>query len=596
MWLDITDSKYGAVADDKTNCSPAIQRAVDDAINRKWKFGNKGGATIYIPPANLPYLLHSPICIDEPGIEIVGGGRGSVLHCHPYFESPALVFGVSRKAGEASYRPEAKDIYDSSVSDKKYYIKTNGNACLILQPHTLQLGPYGEFGRGRPSYWKTVRNLTIDFLLEKPDNANWEMWRPIFGVGGPLGKASPWFVTTGQNPEYEIALNIRSSKLTHPEHAHTFIISTKGFSGPLRITYQLDMDKGKVEAWINGQAVDVILFNVTDHEWSPGLELAETDGTSPFLIGSSGTLVRGAEVIDFNLYGLSVTEDLLYTGKIQKRIDNPSASINDQYRYFTNRPKLIGNFPLDRSTWTVKVNSAFFPGVAFWIKTKQPLYGKAFNKVKDLTIFAAGQPGIVLGEVLEFEADHVEVFGGLQGIGSLNIAANYKIYLNRCNLSGSDCGYYGHRQDIVGTSNYFGEIGKDGIRLKGCGSVWNDTIFASTNQNTDRIFSLITDEYGGIHSIERLMIDNEAHRLKKCAIYCEQHRYTLTTLNVKLLNIAYAGKGVAIIDLKGFGYSDSLKVATVNVEDIICWSGDQEKDIRMSGEGWKIGRYNGDKI
>ena len=610
--------QYGAKPDGVTDNSAAIQKAVDAAISARWNFGTRGGARVVFPAASHPYLIHKSIFVDAPGVEIAGEGLGSIVQVHPYYEVPAFVFGIPRRVDgkplvkEAEHRPDGHRVLDASAAPSagvRRGLRTLGEAALAVPCHALQHGASKSGGvKGQPDRWVDTKQLTIDFLLEKPAGVSWQTWSPFFGVGGPGRHARPWAVSAGDMDD-EIMLTIQTSELEGTEHAHAFGISTKGIKSPWRITFSLDLDQGRCDTWINGLAVKNRLFDIVPKDdprkFKAKLTLGTADGTSQFLIGQAGTHAFGsigAPVTNLGLYGLKLTRGKLYKpagspGTKQSRLDDPSAPIDDLFRYFSSppAPKSPGGAPPvcigylkfdDPPGPTLQVRGETFDGVGFWIP-KTPWQHIGQNSVRDLHIFGAGQPAILLGTVLDWRGTNLTIFGSMQAIGSLNLSASYPIRLEGCDLAGSDCAYYGYRQILHARSTTFAQGGRDTVRLKACDSSWRDTLIAATSPDADTAFRFLAEDYGGRHRIEDCIVDNEGGRYASAIVYAEQHSYAAGRLVIDGLISSSIAPGVPMIWLKGFGNDgDRYRECRLDAKGLANANLDHDTIIKVEGLGW----------
>lgn len=69
---DFDVTRFGAVADGVTNCTPGIQAAIDAAARA-------GGGRVVLPPAAAPYLVRDTIRVSSSDIEIAGTGARVLL-------------------------------------------------------------------------------------------------------------------------------------------------------------------------------------------------------------------------------------------------------------------------------------------------------------------------------------------------------------------------------------------------------------------------------------------------------------------------------------------------------------------------------------
>ena len=85
--LDVTD--FGAVADGITDCTQAIQSALDEAAT--------AGARVVVPPAEAPYIISSTLRIRASDIELVGEGATILFADHSAGDDEPTVILASGK-------------------------------------------------------------------------------------------------------------------------------------------------------------------------------------------------------------------------------------------------------------------------------------------------------------------------------------------------------------------------------------------------------------------------------------------------------------------------------------------------------------------
>ncbi len=591
---------YGAKADGKTDCTQAIQKAVEDAsaAARHYKEGQGGGSVVFFPSAPLPYMVRDPVFIQGSGVEVRGNGRGSILQSSS--GSPALVFGKfdGGKSFEEAYRPDGFGVLDRAAAPRqgaRRGIATRADASLIVPAHPLTFG----YGYPKPDYWSSTSQLTLEFYLVRPRSAVWKPWSPILGMSGPEKLGLPWSVWLGDTPDV-LVFGWRSNEVASIAVARQLIIPLDKKTRGWRITIQLDQKSGTARVWVNGATAAARVRDLDGLPFQAGQTFAEHDGFTQFLIGARGPAAPFQEktTTDLELYGLRVARGLVYQmdAPTERFADDPKRPVNDMSRYFWNlgqvpNVQLVGLFPLDDlgATRTVRVLDDGHEASAFWVNAKTadlPI----FCAIRDIQVRGRLQPAILLGQLFHFTAARVTAEYGYQGIGSLNLGANYTITLENCNLAGYDSAYYGYQQIIRARNTYILNGGRETVRLRGCSSTWDQTLVAFLLPHARIGFHFVLDEYGGQNRLTDLYFDNETTTFSRAAIEADQAANGAGWLIIDGLNLADCGKDAAILRLNGFGLEGEFKKNYLDLRAVAC-PPNYRAALEVQGKGWH-GRFN----
>ncbi len=590
---------FGAKADGKTDNTAAIQKAVDAASEaaRQYKQGQGGGAVVYFPSAPLSYLVRSPVFVHGSGVEIRGNGRGSIVEATG---SPAFVFGKfdGGKVFGPSYRPDAFNILDRSAVSKagsRFGLATRGDTSLIVPAHPLTLG----YGYPHADYWATTSQLTLEFFLVRPKEVAWKPWQPILGMSGPEKLGLPWSVWLGDTPD-QLVFGWRSAEVANPAISRQLIIPLGDKLRGWRITIQLDQLQGRHAVWVNGAKVVCRLRDLEGLPFGPNQTFAEHDGFTPFLIGARGPAApfQDKTTTNLELFGLRVARGLVYRMEYPSEsfVDDPKRPVNDLNRYFWNlnqvpRVQLIGLLPFDDPppSRTVRVVDDGHEASAFWVNARTndlPI----FSSIRDIQVRGALQPAVLLGQVFHFSAERLTAEYGYQGIGSLNLGANYTINLDHCNLAGYDCAYYGYQQILRAKNTYILHGGRETIRLRGCSSTWDQTLVAFLQPEARIGVHLIHDEYGGQNRLVDFYVDNETATFKRAAVEADQMANGAGWLIIDGLTLADCGKYAVILRLNGFGIGGEFRKNYVDVRAVVS-APNYRAALEVIGKGWH-GRFN----
>jgi hypothetical protein len=595
---------FGARPDGKTDSTAAFQRAVNSAAAavKLWPHGT-GGATVYVPAGPQPYKVSAPVFVHGNGIEIRGGGRGSIVEAIE--GNPVFVVGKmdGGKSFGASYRPDAFGVLDRSAAPQagaRFGVATRGDAALIVPAHPLTFG----HGWPYPDYWAKTSQLTLEFYLARPPAARWQPWTRLFGFSRDQKYGLPWSVSLGESTD-ELVFHWRSAEMTNEQESRQLVIPLGSMYRGWRVTIQADLAGARYAAWVNGRKVDCRVSSATRSPVRPDQTFPEHDGYTQFLIGALGPAAPygNQKTTPLILYGLRVAKGLVYKmdQPTETFADDSARPVTDANRYFWNlarveNVKLIGLFPLDDAPGapTVKLTCDGPDASAFWVNASTA-ETPTFCALRDLQVRGRLQPAVLLGRVLDFSAERLTAENSYQGIGSLNSGASWTIHLSECTLSGYDAAYYGYQQTISARNTRIRSGGRETVRLRGCNSTWDQTNVAFVSANAATAFRFLSDEYGGMHRLVDLFIDNEGGTtFREAAIEADQMRAP-SHLIVDGMYIVEAGKYAAIVRLNGFGEGGGLMKSVVDVRSIISHVPNFRAALEVKGKGWS-GRFNASEL
>ncbi|GAC1475201.1 MAG: hypothetical protein NVSMB9_27150 [Isosphaeraceae bacterium] len=549
---------FGAKADGTTDSAPAIQRAIDAAAVAA---GKDSGAVVHLAGSARSYMIGSPLRIKGRGVTFRGDGIGSQIRPLSGYAGPILCIGLPAGDGEigADYRPSSLGILDSSANlprSTRRGLATRGKASVLFHSHPLQLG-----GRTQktsyflPDYWEETEALTVEFLLARPVNAVWKPGNVLMGM--PLREQpAPWRISIGDGPgmlTFSFQSNEVDSVGKGAFYEHEFSIGTG--RGPWRITAQVGFKEGRFAVWVNGKKVPVKFRVPSDKKFlfRPGLALHAQDGATAFRIGCEDARV----VTALNLHGLRVTAAAVYRwdARAEVRLDKPSEPVRDQDRYFTALPRTVAFLPLDDPPGPPTIRSANAIGfdLGYWVP-KEHRTDTYQVEVRDVQLWGATQPALVIGEHMGLKIQRVRATEGWQGIGRLPLALSYVLFMEDCTLSGLDCAFFSYRQVHHASNTWIHNGGRDTVRIVGGQATWMNTFIGTLKESAQTAFHLTGDDTGGRYRLTDTIVDNEGGGPRRAIIAFEQGNSPGQHLIVDGMDISSSGDA-AILELIGHGHT-----------------------------------------
>lgn len=321
--------RYGAKGDGAANDTPAIQAAHDAAATYVTSAGLNGikkpRAYVYLPATVKGYSTNAPIYNDASWVGFLGDGTGSQVNVQPQTGCPAFVIGLPRLGTGvgSSYRPSLfgkLDAIAAPSSTSRYGFRTNANAFIFSQGSTLTHGGISPtLGSAVPTtdVWRETQALTIEACLEGFNSG--VLPSGIFtGLGKTYGQStyprSPYAITTTGSGGFAFRLSYQTAQFAVPVQLD-YTFTSPAPTGVQRVTIQVDMVAGKVNAWVGGNGAQPVQVAVTGPAIPAGVSLNQNIFDA-FLINQSvgsNTLPFGqASLPDFAVYGFALHRTLLY--------------------------------------------------------------------------------------------------------------------------------------------------------------------------------------------------------------------------------------------------------------------------------------------
>ncbi len=538
----VTD--YGAGEGD---ASPILQKALDEV-------GAAGGGTVVLPARAGEWLLQEPIYISDPNVTVAGEGSGTRVN------GPGILFvlGASRRYPEAispgHFPPITDDsaMLDPSVTEAKFGLRTfDGKvrasgyfpACALAYGTKIARDPSGnywkdyEIGAGKPGYWRNWPRYTINLAV--CNNSASPMRGVICGVGaGGLSRAlttggiadplTVWTIESdaadGRNLAFKFNVVDREGK----ESIRVLPLSTApAGEGMLRISIQLDMEKGLCRAWCGSVSAPVLSGSL---ELGAGYKLRAFE-YGAFHLGRvsghsfSGSPSDGGAGGDWTYCGYSLFSESRYSiggtddriGSAQHRLGGADAPADDRYRYFPEPkdPGLIAFLPLSKQEPGGAIacrGGAGYDGASagpgYWLPDREnPSVGGVIT-LRDMHLFGDSMP-ITIAAASHVVLENIyEGGGGFQGVGSFHCEPEGSVLeLRNCRLVGWDASLFARGQNIK-AENLSGGSGETMLRLVGCrGSI--DHVVITGFIASDYYVKLHAGERGGSMRISEFCIDNE---------------------------------------------------------------------------------------
>jgi hypothetical protein len=333
------------------------------------------------------------------------------------------------------------------------------------------------------------------------------------------------------------------------------------------VTFQADFDGGAFGAWVDGkpQPVTPSQSGVNGPvPLPPKSRLVLHDGCTPWVLGSQlGDIPYRSGVTNVTLHGYRASQGLIYNAgaATETRVDGKPVG---DWRFFYGEPGYSACFPADDSPAThVRILGMGRWGVGFWIPASRSMASSELG-VTDMQLESQLQPPIQVAAVYGVNLKRLDVGrGGLQGVGSLPVAASYPIVLEDVNVSGAAAAYVGVSQIIDAHRINVAESGREGVLMAGGGSSWSSTFFSFQYNDTEAYFRFLTSEYGQAHRLVDTQIDNEGGVPSVAFIECTTGTYCPTRLILDGMSASITA-GMPLVRLVGNG--NPAKLVARNIQ------------------------------
>lgn len=557
--VDITE--FGGRGDNgKTDNAIAYEAAYAELLRRLSIPGTIPGqahGVIRFPASTLPYVTTRPLRLEHPNIRVVGDreqqpqvanrGKGPVFVLG--LRTGELIKGQKPLRLDASYRPDVFGKLDKSVAEapgKRFGIRTKKDSSVTFQAVPFSHGgPEPEMGNGILDHWGKTKTLTVEAAVEASDGGGF----PAGYVGGictigfsAFGGTLVFSLEKGGGAN-QFDFKFRTAE-DGWEGVNGFGIFSGKAQGVQRLTVQLDLERRKVAAFINGIQVPTAQpygnffkgkgpTTLARNEYAP-LQLGVTSNVCDLRPPLGG---KDTEM-DLRLYGLAFSRSLRYEdrgpGTRQTRVDGKP--IDDRYRYqeSPDDPNLISalaltDHPDDPTTgrFVTSVSRLVPPyrHVGYFLQSAMftELGGILNNTLSDLHLVGMpGGPTVHIGGILNLKIERCRIEGGTQAIGTLNLMANYTTDISDCDLSGTDCGVYGAWSIINGRNIRFLNAGRAPIRTWASNATFDGVMIGFANPQSESLIKVHGGLYGGMHSYRNIVSDFEGDTYRVAPFVIEQ--------------------------------------------------------------------------
>jgi len=587
--LDLSVADFGAVADGRTDCSPAFEAAHAALLAAMGAYpGVKG--TVRWPVAPLPYAISREMRLSDSNVRVESdgaiirstGGRPCVIV--GLRDTEASVLGPL--ALTPAHRPDLFGKLDASIFDggvaapgKLWGIRLNGDSSLMFQACPMSLG------RVLPDNitldnWSTTSQLTLEFCVESPSGGPFVGGGAVFSMGVYDDPSPMSLIISGDPNTFDFRFkdaggSVHLVKLSAPPSA----------SGPLKMALQFDLAARTVRAFAGGFQVAAV---ASDGSFAAkGATTLFENQYAPLIFGGAYSYappvgVAGAgSTYDLRLYGFAISGCLRYkagaVGSPQLRADTGEAP-DDDYRYgFGNAADshLIGRLALTDPPSKGRLVSARVlgddPCVGYLVQSAMFTAdgGIMGNALRGLQLIGPRwMPTVVVGGALGLTVEDCDISDGTHAIGSLNLVANYPQAIRDCRLSGSDSGYYGAMQTARMENVRFVQAGRVPMRFwasnLSASGVWVNGFGAA---HAGSIFRAHAGQYGGSYRIEDVTVDFESSGVSGAVIVLEQHPppALATTLILRNWYVGSVGASPALIRVRTLPY-DGVHAVILDVD------------------------------
>lgn len=580
--LQVSITDHGAKADEKTNCTPAFNRAYA-ALKAKMVNGRDLEGTIYVPSAQLSYLVNDPVIIQDNNIKIKGDGKGSRILNTGF--GPTFIYGI-RTTEKTVTRQAALDPRYTPTKTGKLNLGGNGrrlcgDSSIAFHASPFDLGPMNPDGGF--SRWAGVKILTIDLAIERHETA----WRQhgILALGG-MHSPVVFSLGTGGNPnQYDF--------LFTDEDGVRGSASFFGVAGLNKISLQVNLEDKSIQAWVNGVKKPCAL----NFKGTKGFKKNDFD---LFLIGcdnntSDGRIPLGSiniKMPDFSIYALTISDRLKYANlDTQSKLDGSPVDDNSQFGFDGQCvAQLYGNDTVSSSrlvsAFTGKNRYRIFYGYAMQVDQLSLLGGQSGNTLEDLQLstLVPISPIVHSLGVLDLTVNRVSFAGGSQNLSAIPSMASYYTRINSSDFSSTDYAIVGSWSIIRARDIRFRHVGRGALLLQASDVRLSDSFVAFTSPYTETFASMYAGLYGGKYSYEDLDIDMEGPAMLVAPFYIEQspNISTLLDLNRNYLGTSALAKPIVVskkaIDGDRWPYK-------INLKDVDSIAGTPSMDIQEISKG-----------
>jgi hypothetical protein len=312
----------------------------------------------------------------------------------------------------------------------------------------------------------------------------------------------------------------------------------------------------------------------------PGARLARHSGASPFNVGAAG----GGAVCDMALHGMNISAGLKYRSPSPTEVRLDGKPVDDG-RYTERSLATVAFLPMDDAPAThVRVGTSGLEGVGYWIPARlgPPSYGLA---TRDMTLWSDLQSAMAIGYVFGETLTDDNFYGGMRGLTSIRVGPTYPVVMDRCTVSGWDCGLFAFQWILSATNTSFGIIGRDGVRCQGGTFVWRNSLFGGAEPNNETLFKFMGNAYGNDVVIDGVLADDEGSPPSVCAIQVEAAPYVPNLVEIRRVAMGTAPPVfVRLIGHKAAGaiYQDGK----VTVSGLSRYDGKTGAAVEVVGPRW----------
>jgi hypothetical protein len=499
----------------RTALQNAVAAAKTDPSGAGLRTNDGARVTIHLPRAAAGWYLSREVWVEQPAIDIKGDGWASLVILDPYRHGPALIFGISRAPLGVPLDP-ARFAPLPGVPGR-WTFRADLGAWLVQRGGVLDMGV--DFWNGSSF---TVEH---DFII---DSTGHLYTGPLCGMSAYGGLPSPWRLNVGAgllfgydrivNLEMVVRDPARSPSDVGPlsqsvDQRSVWIPAPTG-AGRHRVTFQVDLAAGTVQAYVDGTRVQVrawtgsAIVNVAGlrspgYTAGPPLRLAGNEN-APFLVGAESSKGNGGgreygpveAGYALTTVGVRVSSGPVYAAGTVGGAATLLAGKSDDI--FTNNDNTIAYLTMDRdpalaaperSTDVMCGPFAGFVnrGSVLAISSEHSAPNAAFGGHVLADFAVSAQPGVLpygsaiaLGYATYVSMRGVNFAGGSFGVGDQNFGANYTIDINDSWLYGGDAAIWGHTMIVRGNRLQHFAIGRTLYRFLGSAATLRDVFVAPT--------------------------------------------------------------------------------------------------------------------